>query len=279
MVKDVAMKMVRRRGTATVRRRACASVARRIVARGCAIVARFDYDAWGNILSATSSVPALATNRYRFQCREWSATTGLVNFRARWYDSVTGRWLSKDPIGLSGGLNLYAFCGNDPVNSCDRWGLSRVVITDKNGDEEKLNNPSLDDFKTAIGNRDNRSITNITIFDHGWVNMMSVDGNDNGFSIGWDGIVRFDDADSSSVADLLKPKMATGGSVVLSGCFTAYEGLFNSSGNNVAKSLSAQLPDISVSGNRGAAFGTAGISALNIGTWNFGIKRTYSNGH
>jgi len=46
------------------------------------IVARFEYDAWGNILSSTSSVPALARNRYRFQCREWSAATGLVNFRA-----------------------------------------------------------------------------------------------------------------------------------------------------------------------------------------------------
>ena len=79
------------------------------------IVARFEYDAWGNILSATSSVPALATNRYRFQCREWSSATGLVNFRARWYDPVTGRWLSKDPIGLNGGLNLYAFCEGDPV--------------------------------------------------------------------------------------------------------------------------------------------------------------------
>ena len=60
------------------------------------IVARFEYDAWGNILSATSSVPALARNRYRFQCREWSEATGLVNFRARWYDSVTGRWLSAN---------------------------------------------------------------------------------------------------------------------------------------------------------------------------------------
>ena len=87
------------------------------------IVARFEYDAWGNILSSTSSVPALAVNRYRFQCREWSAATGLVNFRARWYDPVTGRWLSKDPIGLNGGLNLYAFCGNDPVNLSDFFGL------------------------------------------------------------------------------------------------------------------------------------------------------------
>ena len=96
-------------------RRACARASSCIVSCYSAIVARFEYDAWGNILSATSSVPALARNRYRFQCREWSSATGLVNFRARWYDAVTGRWLSKDPIGLNGGLNLYAFCEGDPV--------------------------------------------------------------------------------------------------------------------------------------------------------------------
>ena len=96
------------------------------------IVACFSYDAWGNILSSASSIPALATNRYRFQCREWSAATGLVNFRARWYDSVTGRWLSKDPIGINGGLNLYAFCGNDPVGYIDKFGSCR-----KKGDAEK----------------------------------------------------------------------------------------------------------------------------------------------
>ena len=89
-----AIKMVRRREIATVRRRACARASSCIVSCYSAIVARFEYDAWGNILSATSSVPALARNRYRFQCREWSAATGLVNFRARWYDAVTGRWLS-----------------------------------------------------------------------------------------------------------------------------------------------------------------------------------------
>ena len=68
----------------------------------------------------------LAAIRYRFQCREWSAATGLVNFRMRWYDSVTGRWLSKDPIGLNGGLNLYAFCNGDPVNYLDADGTLLV---------------------------------------------------------------------------------------------------------------------------------------------------------
>ena len=67
---------------------------------------------------SSCAVPALATLRYRFQGREYSAATGLTNFRARWYDPETGRWLSKDPIGLAGGLNLYALLGLHRSNWC-----------------------------------------------------------------------------------------------------------------------------------------------------------------
>jgi len=77
------------------------------------VVAAYTYDAFGKTISDTGTMAGIF--RYRFQCREWSSATGLVNFRARWYDPVTGRWLSKDPIGLNGGLNLYAFCEGDPV--------------------------------------------------------------------------------------------------------------------------------------------------------------------
>ena len=89
------------------------------------VVARWTYDAWGNVLSefVAPSAAALSRIRYRFQGREWSAATGLVNFRMRWYDPIVGRWLSKDPIGLSGGLNLYAFCEGDPINERDIYGL------------------------------------------------------------------------------------------------------------------------------------------------------------
>lgn len=63
---------------------------------------------------AAVSAEKLCTVRYRFHGRERSAATGLASFRMRWYDPVTGRWLSKDPIGLGGGLNLYAFCDGNP---------------------------------------------------------------------------------------------------------------------------------------------------------------------
>ena len=92
------------------------------------VVACWRYDAWGNVLDEEVAVPALANVRYRFQCREWSAATGLINFRMRWYDPETGRWLSKDPIGLSGGLNLYEFCNDDPAYGMDPFGLSGLPV-------------------------------------------------------------------------------------------------------------------------------------------------------
>ncbi|MBQ7590641.1 MAG: RHS repeat-associated core domain-containing protein [Verrucomicrobia bacterium] len=65
-------------------------------------------------------------NRFLFQGREYDYDTALYYFRNRWYEPETGRWLSPDPIGISGGLNLYAFCGNDPVNFVDPMGLAIV---------------------------------------------------------------------------------------------------------------------------------------------------------
>jgi len=88
------------------------------------------YSAWGTPLNSQLSIINSQLSiinsqfklRYLFQGREYSQATGLYNFRARWYDSNIGRWLSKDPIGLEGGLNLYVFCGNNPVNFVDPWG-------------------------------------------------------------------------------------------------------------------------------------------------------------
>jgi RHS repeat-associated protein len=92
------------------------------------VVEHYRYDAWGRILGVYNgsnqllSVSAIG-NRFLWQGREYSWTTGLYYFRARWYDPVIGRFISKDPIGISGGLNEYVAFANNPVNLTDPDGL------------------------------------------------------------------------------------------------------------------------------------------------------------
>ena len=52
-----------------------------------------------------------------------TATGGFTYLRNRWYDGATGRFLTQDPIGLAGGVNLYAYAGNNPVAHADPYGL------------------------------------------------------------------------------------------------------------------------------------------------------------
>ena len=47
----------------------------------------------------------------------------LTYFWHRWYDSADGRWVSRDPIGVAGGVNLYGYVGNRAGNRTDRFGL------------------------------------------------------------------------------------------------------------------------------------------------------------
>ena len=56
--------------------------------------------------------------------------TDLLYYGYRYYVPSTGRWLSKDPIGETGGKNLYSFSGNCGVNCIDKLGLSTVDITE-----------------------------------------------------------------------------------------------------------------------------------------------------
>lgn len=49
--------------------------------------------------------------------------TGLVLCGHRFYDPAYGRWLNTDPIGYAGGINLYAYCSNNPIMGLDPSGF------------------------------------------------------------------------------------------------------------------------------------------------------------
>jgi RHS repeat-associated protein len=51
---------------------------------------------------------------------------GFSFMKNRYYSSATGRFFQKDPIGLAGGLNVYAYVGNNPVERIDPEGLFEI---------------------------------------------------------------------------------------------------------------------------------------------------------
>jgi hypothetical protein len=68
----------------------------------------------------------LTAHAQSFDPRRQSSPTPFApisTFRNRQYDPSTGRWLQEDPIGLSGGANLYQYNGNDPNSFSDLFGL------------------------------------------------------------------------------------------------------------------------------------------------------------
>jgi RHS repeat-associated protein len=85
-----------------------------------ALVQRIDYDEFGNVLIDTNP----GFQPFGFAGGLYDHDTRLVLFGARDYDSHTGRFMSKDPIGFAGGdTNLYAYVLGDPVNLIDPTGL------------------------------------------------------------------------------------------------------------------------------------------------------------
>ena len=91
------------------------------VVEGASVMA----DPWGLNEAVTPGLIASDTNRLRFQGLVYERdSTRLYYARNRWYDPLTHRFMTQDPIGLEGGMNPYAFSLNDPVNYSDPFGLS-----------------------------------------------------------------------------------------------------------------------------------------------------------
>ncbi len=83
------------------------------------VSAALGYDSFGKVTTGSAST------RYQFTGREIDSDAGLMYYRARWYDSAQGRFISEDPIGFDGGLNWYAYVDNSPLTAIDPYGLAK----------------------------------------------------------------------------------------------------------------------------------------------------------
>jgi RHS repeat-associated protein len=120
----------------TVRGVAGSPVASVMVSSGA--VAYYHHDVLGSTVALTQSgtsgaaevftygefgLPAGGSGTpYLFAGYRYDAETGLYYVRARYYSPQHGRFLQTDPIGITGGRNLYAYVNNDPINRTDRYG-------------------------------------------------------------------------------------------------------------------------------------------------------------
>ena len=87
------------------------------------------FDGGGNALGQYAYLPfgetpaPLAGTTFGYAGYRYDAETGLYHTGVRHYDPTTGRFLMPDPIGYAGGINLYAYVANDPLNLTDPSGL------------------------------------------------------------------------------------------------------------------------------------------------------------
>ena len=92
------------------------------------VIDRYAYRAFGLLELHSGSSPSPFTFVGR-QGYFYEPSLGLYYINARWYDPVTGRWLSEDPIGYAAGdANLYRYVGNGPVSAVDPSGLKKCWV-------------------------------------------------------------------------------------------------------------------------------------------------------
>jgi len=106
------------------------------------VVANYRYDAYGAIISVTdangnyvSSATHIANlNPFRYRGYMYDEESGFYYLRSRYYEPYIGRFLNADALVSTGqgfdGNNMFAYCGNNPVNRRDASGLAWELTTD-----------------------------------------------------------------------------------------------------------------------------------------------------
>ena len=92
-----------------------------VFAENAELVAEYSYGPFGELLRATG--PAAQSNAFRFSSKYTDEETGHSYYGFRYYMPSNGLWLSRDPIEENGGVNLYGFVENNPLDGVDLFGL------------------------------------------------------------------------------------------------------------------------------------------------------------
>ncbi len=84
----------------------------------------YEYDAWGNHTVSGIYTDLGKLNPFRYRSYFYDTETQLYYLKSRYYDPYIGRFISMDDASYAdpetvGGLNLYAYCGNNPVMNVD----------------------------------------------------------------------------------------------------------------------------------------------------------------
>jgi RHS repeat-associated protein len=104
------------------------------------VVESYTFDPYGKPTIKDASAATISASQYGnpalYAGRAFDVETGLYYNRARYYHPGFGRFLTRDPSGFAGGVNLYAYVGNGPINARDPYGLDKfkdLVPSDEHG--------------------------------------------------------------------------------------------------------------------------------------------------
>ena len=127
-------------------------------------VVHYTYDVWGNLLSTTGSLASTigVLNPIRYRGYVYDTETQLYYLQSRYYDPEIGRFINADAFTSTGqgltGNNMFAYCGNNPVNYVDPTGCLSQFFKDIA--DWIINNPIVDFGKDIAEDIENYDASN-----------------------------------------------------------------------------------------------------------------------